>query len=137
MSKYVLWTIPDPEQALSEWLRVVKPGGKVIYIDGNWTTDLERSWFRRRWRDLVRVHRMIKAGERESQGHRGKVDHGELWSVHADRPRKDLEMMSGMGFAHIESRFIPYRSVLKGKRRFRYGFYNGNFLLLGVKKDKE
>ncbi len=35
--RHVLWTLPNPERALREWARVVKAGGKVIVIDGNWS----------------------------------------------------------------------------------------------------
>ncbi|MEN1761566.1 MULTISPECIES: class I SAM-dependent methyltransferase [Anoxynatronum] len=36
ISRNVLWTITDPEKALSEWHRVMKPGGIFVMIDANW-----------------------------------------------------------------------------------------------------
>jgi len=36
VNKYLLWTLPDPKKALIEWRRVLKEGGKIIAIDGNW-----------------------------------------------------------------------------------------------------
>ncbi|MGD6851764.1 MAG: class I SAM-dependent methyltransferase [Candidatus Bathyarchaeia archaeon] len=35
-ARHVLWTMAHPEKAVQEWTRVVKPGGKVVIIDGNW-----------------------------------------------------------------------------------------------------
>lgn len=41
--RYLLWTLPNPEKAISEWVRITKPGGKICIIDGNWeNTGLKR-----------------------------------------------------------------------------------------------
>jgi len=36
ISRHLLWTLPSPERALAEWIRILKPGGRIIAIDGNW-----------------------------------------------------------------------------------------------------
>lgn len=33
ISSRLLWTLPEPENALKEWMRVLKPGGKMIAIN--------------------------------------------------------------------------------------------------------
>lgn len=35
-SRHLLWTLPDPVRAVAEWMRVLRPGGRIIAIDGNW-----------------------------------------------------------------------------------------------------
>lgn len=35
LSRYVLWNLPDPRAALREWVRVLQPGGLIVYADGN------------------------------------------------------------------------------------------------------
>jgi len=36
--RHLVWTLTDPRKAIAEWLRVLKPGGKLIVFDGNWAT---------------------------------------------------------------------------------------------------
>lgn len=37
ISRHVVWTLTDPPKALSNWKRLLKPGGRVVIIDGIWT----------------------------------------------------------------------------------------------------
>jgi SAM-dependent methyltransferase len=41
VSRNLLWTLPDPQRALSDWRRVLKPGGRLLVSDGFWRN---RSW---------------------------------------------------------------------------------------------
>lgn len=36
INRNVLWTLPEPERALADWYRVLKPGGSLVVIDGDW-----------------------------------------------------------------------------------------------------
>ena len=36
ISRHVLWTLTDPERALSNWRRLLRPGGRLVIIDGLW-----------------------------------------------------------------------------------------------------
>jgi ubiquinone/menaquinone biosynthesis C-methylase UbiE len=35
MTRHVLWTLPHPEAAIGEWIRVLRPGGRLAVIDGH------------------------------------------------------------------------------------------------------
>ena len=47
VNRHLLWTLPHPKQALSEWKRVVRPGGMVVVVDGRWDDGRPVTKFRR------------------------------------------------------------------------------------------
>ena len=34
--RHLVWTLPDPARAAAEWFRVLRPGGRLMVIDGDW-----------------------------------------------------------------------------------------------------
>jgi SAM-dependent methyltransferase len=34
MCRHLLWTLPHPKAAIDEWIRVLRPGGRLVVIDG-------------------------------------------------------------------------------------------------------
>ena len=51
IARNLLWTLPDPEAALADWFRILKPGGRLLVIDGDHARQslIERAlpWFDR------------------------------------------------------------------------------------------
>jgi len=41
--RHLVWTLLDPQAALADWLRVLKPGGAVVVIDGDWVNRSRRA----------------------------------------------------------------------------------------------
>ncbi|RJT07851.1 class I SAM-dependent methyltransferase [Halococcus sp. IIIV-5B] len=35
-ARHLIWTLPDPAAAIGEWRRVVRPGGRIVLIEGHW-----------------------------------------------------------------------------------------------------
>lgn len=36
-ARHLMWTLPDPSAAVAEWMRVLKPGGKIVITESRWT----------------------------------------------------------------------------------------------------
>src|SRR4051794_35475769 len=36
LARHVIWNLPDPSRAVAEWLRVLRPGGRLALIEGKW-----------------------------------------------------------------------------------------------------
>ncbi|RJX24761.1 MAG: class I SAM-dependent methyltransferase [Dethiobacter sp.] len=37
VNRHLLWTLPNPGKAIRDWVRVLKPRGKIMIMDGDWT----------------------------------------------------------------------------------------------------
>jgi len=36
LARHLLWTLPDPHAALAGWVRLVRPGGRLVLVEGRW-----------------------------------------------------------------------------------------------------
>ncbi len=36
IERHVIWTLPNPPRALNEWARVLRPGGRLVLVEGDW-----------------------------------------------------------------------------------------------------
>lgn len=43
ISRYLLWTLPVPQQAVAAWAGLVRPGGRVLAVDALWSEELVRA----------------------------------------------------------------------------------------------
>lgn len=37
LCRHLVWTLTDPQAAFADWLRVLRPGGRLVIFDGDWT----------------------------------------------------------------------------------------------------
>lgn len=38
LSRHVLWALPDRATALERWIRLLAPGGRLVLVEGSWST---------------------------------------------------------------------------------------------------
>lgn len=128
VSRWVLWTLPDPERALGEWLRVLKPGGTLMYVDGTWTIKGLKQKARYHFgRFLSTVTERRNAWGKRKKGHKT-----ELWSYSAKRPEWDLAMLESLGCTNVSVTNDITRKTLRGIQYLKYGFWDE--FLITVKK---
>ncbi len=129
INRHVLWTLPNPEKAVSEWIRVLKPGGCLVIIDGDWS---HYGLFRKTWRRLANV--LILLTEKRnpwSRQHRFLPFENDLPMRKAPRPQADIDLLGRYGVSAEVYRFKDPRSYhLLGF--LKYGYYN-RFIVTGIK----
>jgi SAM-dependent methyltransferase len=54
-ARHVLWALPDPEAALARWTRLLRPGGRLVLVEGRWFTGA--GFTAARCQELVAEHR--------------------------------------------------------------------------------
>ncbi|GIH71856.1 class I SAM-dependent methyltransferase [Sphaerimonospora thailandensis] len=38
LARHLLWTLPDPQAALRRWIGLLRPGGRLVLVEGRWNT---------------------------------------------------------------------------------------------------
>lgn len=38
LARHLLWVLPEPETAVAEWVRLLRPSGRLLLVEGRWGT---------------------------------------------------------------------------------------------------
>ena len=132
-ARHVLWTLPQPQKAIDDWRRVLKPGGKVIVIDALWD---DGSFSTRLRRQLAGWLRYLVEGQKPGTTHysaqvEAALPHRrgvplEAAKAYFDRAGlKDLQEQQLTRIADIQKSDMPLW--------YRLGFKNDYYVLWGQK----
>lgn len=99
VSRNITWTLQNPTQVYREWLRVLKPGGKVIIFDANWN----KRYYDEGLRNLMELdfQKLREMGyEVHGDGHGEEEDEDWIYSLplnHENRPVWDVKTFLSLG----------------------------------------
>jgi len=127
VSRWVLWTLPDPEKAISEWMRVLKPGGRAYEFGVS--RPVEKDGLRRQIRENLRFFPNIVVEEKKLQGIQSRYGNdldGEeleeklpLHHIKPDSNAKEIEFFKKYGFIDLTTTLMVdadmHRMKQKGK----------------------
>jgi SAM-dependent methyltransferase len=89
-SRHLLWTLREPAGAMANWRQLLRPGGRLVAVDGFWFTH---------WNDDE-----VPAVFSE---HYTADTRGELPFMHLDGPEPILRMLAGTGFVDLAAEPRP------------------------------
>ncbi len=132
VNRWVLWTIPSPDKALSEWYRVLKPGGRVLYIDGNWYSP-GKTPYQNAWKQFSNLLTAVTEMKNPWKHDYRKPVIQELWSTHASRPDDDINLCKKAGFTNVSVSRDVNEHTLTMMEYLKMGYYGPVFLVSGRK----
>ncbi len=130
--RHLLWTLPNPEKAVEEWIRVIKPGGKIAVIDGKWHDGSLKSHIGQLiWRMRTLIYK------RSTKWHYRKEIRENLPLVDGAEPEKVIKIFKDHGLVNTSIRDLSsIREVERKNSPLLYGMLHAypTFLIEGIKK---
>lgn len=135
INRHLVWTLPHPEKAIAEWKRVLKPGGTLIIMEGNWHYN--------RISDRIQVFLgkcLISLQEHKNafanSGDYDKLTKKELPMLNSKNAKRLAEMVREAG---LSVTVIPMRNVDRAEKRampLRYKLLNPHkrIAVIGIKE---
>jgi len=133
VNRYVLWSLPDPERALSEWRRVLRRGGRVAIVDGTWYDRKDKPLSKKLWRDLSIPLIMLTEHRVPHYQDLNEDLRDSLWSSNVQRPDADVDLLKGLDFKDVHVMDGLNRKLFKNLDYLKNGHCGERFLITGVK----
>lgn len=101
INRHLLWTLREPEKAMASWLTLLRPGGRLVAVDGFWfsSSDEAPPLFAEHYTSATKEH---------------------LPFMHLDRPDPIVEMLAAVGFVEVIAEPRP-DLALEGRVPYVFG----------------
>jgi len=135
-ARYVLWTMANPEKAVREWVRVVKPGGMIVIIDGKWVT---KGLLPMLSAGTYHIYRFIRCGKNPFAYDYTRDISAGLPNPHGVEKEQIVAYMSGAGVTGITVTDLePIRAVQRKRlpRYMKYANDHPTYLVSGITPKK-
>ncbi len=130
--RHLLWTLPNPGKAIKEWKNLLKPGGRLVIIDGDWAK-YKRTRLQEAWR--VMAMPLIFVTEFRDPRMRQNDLNEYLPLRKKERPAADIKLLENAGFEVCAREVeLPRKYSLLNYIKYGYSRYNRyQFVISGVK----
>ena len=100
-SRHLLWTLREPETAMTNWRALLRPGGRLVAVDGFWFTEWDEG-------DVPPLF----------AEHYTSATRDELPFMHLDGPEPILEVLTAVGFVDVGAEPRPELALGDGVAYF-------------------
>jgi len=134
VSRDVVWTLYDPEEAFRRWRSLLKADGKIFIYDG----DYRRDQASLRYYILKTVSNGIAfftEGPKRRKRQHGTAGNGfeQLPMIRHKRPQKDRELLLQAGFEKVETTSDGFRNSPGRLEFWKYGYQGKKFRVIAYK----
>lgn len=135
VSRHVLWTLPNPEKAVRAWKNLLKPGGTIVIIDGNFSRN-DRTAIQKVWH-LIAMPLILVTELRDPRMPKDMDEH--LPMRQRKRPEADITLLEAQGLtASVTNEILPRKYSILNYIKYGYGQHNKHqFIVKGIKAVKK
>ncbi|MEX2694916.1 class I SAM-dependent methyltransferase [Rhizobium mongolense] len=104
VTRHLVWTLVDPEKAFAEWMRVLKPGGTLLIVDGDFVSANFAERLVKRVMKLLEGGGLLKADPGHAPG-MAEIHSSILSRVYFSkgaRADKIAALLKNAGFEHVQ-----------------------------------
>jgi SAM-dependent methyltransferase len=121
VSRNLCWGLISPMETFGEWLRVLKPGGKLIIFDSNWNLHLFDPGLEKAYKADIEEYKRLYPNKKDPEHTPKMVSfRRNLPLTRVKRPEWDLEALAKVGYEKICVDKGPFPGILSEEEELLY-----------------